>query len=222
VKLKISLSMIPFYSKLNKMKKLYLVTVVLVFFFNNLSAQEYATDKGAMILNASASFTSSGGSLYETKDKTRITSLILMPSVDYFVLPNFFLGGTIQYSGNKEDSSMGDRFALRTNSTLGIGPEIGYVCAKTESKLLPYLSTGLLWLHLRSKYSDHLTTIPNSGSGNEYFIGAGVIMPLKKHIGLTIGGIYRDQNYTNPFGNKISEKIWALKVGISGLLFKSH
>lgn len=177
--------------------------ILFLFALNHLFGQEYAADRGAFIVGGAASFSSSGGELYQQMGK-RTTSATIIPSVDYFVLRNFFVGATVQYSGVKEGDS-------RVHS-IGAGPEIGYVFAKPESKILPIVSAGYLFTKNNYKVTD--LYFPDSSS-SEFNFAAGVIVPVQKHIGVTLGAVYRLQKLEHESGN-----IFALTVGINGLLFK--
>jgi hypothetical protein len=177
------------------MKRLFFI-VVSLFLFNNLFAQEYASDKGAMIINGSASFSSMGGQLYEDSGHKRTTNLSLIPSVDYFLLRNLFVGGTLEYTSRNQSGA--------TSYTAGVGPDIGYVAGKPESKVFPFITTGLLYLWGPGGYST-----------NEYFIGVGVIVPVQKHIGITFGATYHSEKINNTPGD-----IFAMTVGLNGLLYK--
>jgi len=209
------------------MKRIYLISIVLLFAYNYVSAQEYAADKGAFIVNGTAGFSSSGGKLYEGSDKKRITSLQLTPSVDYFLVRNFFIGSTFIYSH--------DKIGYRKENTYGIGPELGFVFARPGSKTLPVISLGYLFTHQNLGYistsfdeysygnygyDPYNYEMDQSMHSNEIFVAFGMIIPVMKHIGLTIGGIYRSQNFKQSDSFKISGNIFALNVGINGLLYK--
>jgi hypothetical protein len=207
------------------MKKYYFLTVLLLLVVYSVSAQDYAAGKGAFIVNGTASFSSSGGKLYESLDNKRITSLQLTPSIDYFLLRNCFVGSTLIYSH--------DKIGSRKENTYGIGPELGFVFAKPGSKILPVISLGYLFTsqstgYINSPYDDYDPGYGGYGNGydmnesmhsDEIFAAFGVIIPVMKHIGLTIGGIYRSQNFKQS-GFKTSGNIFALNVGINGLLYK--
>lgn len=173
------------------MKRFFFI-IVSLFVLNNLFGQEYVSDKGAMMISGAASFSSSGGRLYEDNNHKRMTNLSIIPSVDYFLLRNLFIGGTIQYLTNM------------STSNIGVGPNIGYVAGKPESKVFPFISTGLLYSWGSYGYST-----------SEYFIGVGVIVPVQKHIGITFGATYNSNKMNNTPGN-----IFALTVGLNGLLYK--
>lgn len=177
--------------------------ILFLFSLNHLFGQDYAADRGAFIVGGAASFSSSGGELYQQTGK-RTTSATIIPSIDYFLLPNFFVGATVQYSGVKE----GD---LRGHS-IGAGPEVGYVFAKRESKILPVVSVGYLYTKNKVNVTD--LYFPGTSS-SEFDFAAGVIVPVQKHIGVTFGAVYRLQKIEHESGN-----VFALTLGINGLLYK--
>jgi hypothetical protein len=185
------------------MKKFLILTICL-FSLNHLSGQEYAADRGAFIVGGTAGFTSSGGQLYEAMGK-RTTHISLIPSVDYFPVRNLFIGGVLQYSGSKEGDS--------NIYSFGIGPDIGYVFANPESKILPLISVG--YLYSKTNY-DVIDMYFPSTSASEFMFGAGVIVPVQKHIGVTFGAVYHQQKIKTQSGN-----VFALTLGIDGLLYKA-
>lgn len=207
-----------------KLKKTYLLIITLLFAANTLSAQKYASGKGAFIITGAACFTNTkehenntdaytgnvGFGKYNPYDYSidkNVTSVLLNPSIDYFITRNIFIGSAFQYSGEKE-------YDINT-SNMGIGPEFGIIFAKPESIMLPFISTGYLFMNHRIKYSD---ASHENNSGSEYFISCGVIVPVQKHIGVTISGVYQNLKYKLPT-HSISGNIIALSLGLSGLLY---
>jgi hypothetical protein len=185
------------------MKKLFIIVAVLLM-TNNLFAQSYVADKGAVMFSGSASFSSSGGSLYEGTGNSRVTSVSILPSFDFFVYPNIFVGGTLQYTGSKDNSNSMHTFA--------IGPTAGYMVGKPESNIFPYASAGILFSGERTKPVGAVST---SSAGTEFVAEAGAILPIYKHLGIDVGLQYQYQKFDVVSGNII-----ALKIGITGLLFK--
>lgn len=215
------------FNKQSAVKKLYIIVFAL-FVFNQLSAQGYATSKGAVILSGIAGFTSSGGEFYQGINNKTGTRLMLSPSIDYFILQNFFLSVDAEYAYTYNSQ-------VKVNS-IEIGPGIGYVFGKAESKILPFLSTGFLFNTQKNNYvstpydgynSDNNIdnpygyTIDNSNTtSTTFFIDTGVIIMVQKHIGLTIGATFHNQKYKFPDGYSKSGNTIALTLGINGLLYK--
>jgi len=185
------------------MKKLFIIAAMFLI-MDNLFAQSYVADKGAMIFSGSASFSTSGGSLYQGTSKSRVTSESIFPSFNFFVYPNIFIGGTLDYTGSKDDAT--------TLHTFAIGPTAGYMVGKPASIIFPYASVGVLFSGERTKPAGAAST---SSAGTEFVAEVGAILPAYKHLGIDIGLQYQYQKFDVVSGNII-----ALKLGISGLFFK--
>lgn len=75
-----------------------------------------ATDKGAMLVSGTFSFSSKGGDLYEGFDDDRLTTIAIVPSLFYFISPGLGVGGDLSFN----------RLYQRDFSAhvLGIGPKV--------------------------------------------------------------------------------------------------
>lgn len=191
------------------MKK-YAFTLLFILSLNTVvSAQEFATDKKAIIIAGSASFTSAGGDFFEDSDGNKANSFTFSPNVDYFISKNFFIGGTLDFATQTQGDFTTDGF--------GVGPEVGYTFGSAESKAIPYLEAGVLYYQLNSDFDsgDDIRSV-----GSNITLGFGVIVPVEEHIGVTFGAGYnmlslKDQDS----GDRYTGRLFSVSVGIAGLLF---
>jgi hypothetical protein len=91
------------------------------------TAQEYAVDKGSMIVRGSASILSAGGEARAS----RVTQISLAPGLAYFVAPHVAIGGTLRILTSSAGSG--------TDTQIGIGPSISYHFGTAESKTFPFI-----------------------------------------------------------------------------------
>lgn len=171
-------------------------------------AQEYAVDKGATWLSGTVSFSSSGGELFEDYDGNNSSVFNLAPSINYFVGKNFFMGGGLDFSLEKQ----GD---YQSNS-IGVGPQIGYAFGNQDSRAYPYLDLGLRYYGMSVDYGSG----NSEGTGTDIFFGAGINVPLRPHLGLTFEAGYHMLNIKEKeYDDTYSGNIFAIGIGIVGLLF---
>jgi hypothetical protein len=179
------------------MKKL-LFTFLLAFVFTMGWSQEYATDKGAKFFGLSGSFSSQSGDLYGDG----YTTLNINPSLNYLVAKNFFIGGSLEFMHQSQGGI--------SASAIGIGPQLGVFFTNQESKVFPYLSTGIKYYSI----SGSGTSI----SGTNISLGVGMVIPVQKHIGITFDCSYHIQNLKTS-GVSVSGNILTIGVGILGFIF---
>jgi hypothetical protein len=183
------------------MKKTLIAIFCLTFFTFSFS-QEFAVDKGAVIIAGTASFTSEGGDLYEYNGE-RLTTFSIAPTFVYFLATNIGLGGSVAYTS----TSRGDN----SYHTLGIGPTIGYFIGNASSTTFPYIAAGIQY---------YTAGNGSSISGTDIVLGGGVICPVKEHIGITINVGYHMMSLKPEGANEsTSGNIIAVGIGITGLLF---
>ena len=190
-----------------KLKPL-IFTFVLLVSTGNLFAQEYAVDKGATFISGVASFTSQSGELFEDYDGNNASTFNLSPSVNYFVAKNFFVGGGLEFAYEKQ----GD---YKSNN-IGLGPQIGYAFGNENSTAFPYFDVGLRYYGMNVDYgSDNA-----KGSGTDIFFGAGIVVPVKSHLGITFEAGYHIMDINEKeTDTSYNGNIFAIGIGIVGLLF---
>ncbi|WP_297100160.1 outer membrane beta-barrel protein [uncultured Draconibacterium sp.] len=175
---------------------------------SSLFAQEFAVDKGATFISGVASFTSQGGELFEDYDGNNASTFNLSPSVNYFVGKNFFIGGGLEFAHEKQ----GD---YKSNN-IGLGPQIGYAFGNEKSTAFPYFDIGLRYYGMSVDYGSG----NSEGSGTDIFLGAGIVVPVKSHLGITFEAGYHMMDINEKESDtSYSGNIFAIGIGIVGLLF---
>lgn len=176
----------------------------LLFIAGPVSAQDFAIDKGAFVLDGTISFNSDGGELFENVDGDRANTVLLNPSVLYFVAPGLAIGGELYV----ENASQGD-FSV---TTIGVGPEVTYFFGGPESTVYPFIAAGVSYASLSSDFVD--------ASGIGFGFGAGAAFMLTSSVAITAGGSYEisnlsvDQTNETQSGNTIR-----LELGVAAFLF---
>jgi len=185
------------------MKRIISSILLLSFIATFAISQDYAVDKGAFILSGTGGFMSQGGDLYEVGED-RLSTFSLTSVANYFVIPNVFIGAGITYTrvSQGEDSM----------STIGIGPTVGYAFGKAEGKSYPYIAGGF---HFHSIGANDETI-----SGTNILVSAGIILSIKKHIGLVLEIGYNFQNLKHEdWAESESGNAFVVSIGIAGLIF---
>ena len=103
------------------------------------SAQDYAIDRGSLIIGGSASLTSSSTPSSAFLESSRRVNLTIQPSAQYFVTPNVAVGGSALFLA----SGLGDA-DRDSDVAFGVGPTFSYYFGGEESTVFPYLSTSAL------------------------------------------------------------------------------
>ncbi len=173
------------------------------------SAQDFAVDKKAAILDASFSFSSASGDLYENAAGDGQTAFSLAGTYNYFLAKNIFLGLGLGY----QSFGWGDY----SSSSLAIGPQVGYAMGKAESKVFPYGALGFRYLTSSVDPGTDKLTI----TGTDISFEVGVIIPVKEHIGFTPLLSYHAQSKKADVegAESASGSVILLGFGISGLLY---
>ena len=147
----------------------------------SLLSQEYAVDKNATIISGTASFSNRGGSMFENGDGKNATLITFAPTVNHFIFKNLFIGGGLEISSDSQSDYH--------SSAIGIGPQIGYAFGNAHGSVFPYIDLGIRYYNMKQDFSRTLVDIKLFGW--QKIFGFGVIVPLKKHIGLTFEGGYQ-------------------------------
>lgn len=168
-------------------------------------SQNFATDNGAMILGGTAWFTSTG---YEGAD-SRTTGFSINPVLDYFIMPNVFIGGTVGLYLSSSSASDYSRF--------GIGPEIGYAFGEPKSYMFPFVKAGFEYWSSTSKFTN--SSISQSSNGTTITLGGGLVFEIVKHFGIVGTLTYNIMNDKYGSNTEKSNSI-DLSFGIYGLIYK--
>ncbi len=176
--------------------------------------QNFALDKGAFFVSGMGSFTNQGGDLFEDSGDNRLTTVSLIPSTNYFITKNFFIGAGLEFASQSQDD--------KSISTIGIGPQIGYAIGNENSTAYPYLNAGIRYYRMDMEYGgyDFLGNNELAISGIDTFLGVGVLVPIKKHFGFVIEGSY---HVTSLKENGTSESLlgntFSFSFGFVGFIF---
>ena len=198
------------------LKKIFYYSLVFFLCFSFLSlgsgnfmllAQTRPTEKGALMLSGYGDFSSIGGDL-SSSSSSRDSQLYLTLSANNFILNNFFAGIGLEISFLSGSGT--------TNSTFGIGPQLGLALGNKNGSSFPYLITGIRYVN--SNFS--FTGLSASTSGSNLFGGVGLVVPIFKHIAAT--GELSFNNYTFKDDNyKLKGNVFQVSLGFSGLFYKS-
>jgi len=173
--------------------------LTLVSFSMAYAQRSEATDKGAILISGMASFSSQGGDLFEDVEENRLTTIAIVPSVFYFVIPGLGIGADVSY--NRQ--SQGDNAFY----TLGAGPKVGYFF-DSGSNVIPYAAAGFGFI-----------TFGNGDSESGYIIkGGGGIMIRRGHLAVAIEAGYQYMS-VDIEGESFSGNTIAVGVGFAGFLF---
>ncbi|MBN1822301.1 MAG: hypothetical protein JXR31_13360 [Prolixibacteraceae bacterium] len=171
------------------------------------NGQTFAIDQGAIWVGGMASFTSSGGDLFEY-DGDRASTITLAPTVNYFIVPNIFIGGSLEVSNSKQGDYKDTGF--------GIGPQVGYVIGNESSTSFPFIDAGAKLHTSKSEYGSY----DSKTSGTDIFVGAGIVLPVAGHIGFTVEAAYHMMKLKEKDADdSYSGNIFSIGIGITGLLY---
>jgi hypothetical protein len=168
-----------------------------------------ATDRGASIVSGGFSYSSQGGNLYEAVDGSRVTTVLIVPSLITFLRPGLGIGGDFTY----ESLSQGDY----SSSSMGVGPKIGYFI-DSGGNVIPFAAGGVNLLFTGYTYGNN----SDSMTGFRFKYGGGVLI-RKDHLAFTIEATYFSDSYSVEQGGaseSISGNIFAISVGFAGFLYK--
>ena len=181
------------------MKKLLIIAFALINIFNS-KAQEFANDKKASMISGAFSYNDETVNYKGYKNYCSNVNIAL--SYNYFVRHRLFIGSSLLFSSISQSSSY--------SSDFGIQPQIGCTFGKANSKSFPYIVAAYEFCN--SKDNNPNGTIKGDG----YSLGAGVIVSLKNHFGISVEANY----HMFKFNNKVLTNVFSIDIGFVGLLFK--
>lgn len=165
---------------------LFVVTLFASAYAPSASAQDYAIDRGSMIVGGTGSLTSESSSF----SGDRRWDLRIQPSTQYFVTPNVAVGGSLlfQAAGIGDDS----------NVFVGAGPAFSYYFGGQDRSVYPYVSTAALLV----------------GGDQELYRGnasAGVAWMVSRNVALTGEGFLEadlEDTSNNIFGLRFGVRVF--------------
>lgn len=187
------------------MKSITVVCMVLGLMFTSAAHSQIrsqATQNGATLIGGTLSFASQGGDLYEGFDDDRLTTIMLSPTLFYFVAPGFALGANLAFTRLAQgDASF---------TTLGIGPTAG-VFFDSGSKAIPFFAGGVNYISLGSDGEDE------SGLGANF--GGGVLI-RQDHLAFSIEVTYVYERFKpEGFDESITGNTIFVGIGLAGFLY---
>lgn len=165
-------------------------------------------DKGSVRLGGTISFTSQGGDLYEDGDGDRASTVLLNPSLGFFVSPGLSLGGEVLV----QRQSQGD-FSV---TSLGIGPELAYFFGGPGSSAYPFVAVAALYTN---------TTIDEPGDdfsfgGFGVQLSGGATFMVARNVGLTAGAFYFTESLSaDGQDGSVSGNTFGIEGGVTAFIF---
>lgn len=184
------------------MKKAIFISLCLIISTSCLFSQQYALDKGSIMLSGAANFTKYSGAYFKDTEGTGTNLLSLSTSGHYFIIPNLILGVGIDYARLSQRESV--------FTTINAGPNLGYALGGPESKIFPYIITGYRY----NLYEDVVDL-----TGNDLFLGIGAILLGSDHIGLDLNVTYHMVDLKPDEGDSQSGNVFSIGCGIAGFIF---
>jgi hypothetical protein len=127
------------------MKKIMIAVLALFIMLPALAfaQKDYAIDKGVILVDGMASYTSAGGDL---RGEERATTVYLDPSIGYFIMPHLAIGVNFGFW----KMSQGDY----SDSIFEIGPSVAYFLGDASSKVYPFVAGTFLYRSDDDEYTE--------------------------------------------------------------------
>ncbi len=155
------------------MKRLLLVSLLLVGFASMSYAAENPVDQGSIMLSGSVYFSSLSGDLYEV-DGDALTTIGVDPTLGYFVVPSVMIGGVVDFANiSQGDESM---------SVVGAGPMVGYFFdmtkAEVKGSIYPYIIGFFTYRSISDDALDEDVSVTSFGgkAGIDYMLSDGIAL----------------------------------------------
>lgn len=166
-------------------------------------AQAFAIDRGSLLIDGQASFTSTGQEVNGVERDDRFTTLSISPGVQYFVTRGLALGGDVLVAR----SSLGDDGFW----TYGIGPAATYFFGAAERTWYPYLGASLSFIKQSSDDDDDTSTFGYRGA-------AGAAFMVARNVGISTELFYNVTNWELGSSEGETDQ-FGLGVGISVFVY---
>lgn len=189
------------------MKQLIIIILFCLTFSQFTIAQNFATDRGSLMLDGGIWLSSNGNDMYSDGEDKRTFDFSFDPAFQAFVVPSLAIGAGTEVS-----------FYSRSDynyTTLGIGPKITYfIAGHRDMKVYPYIDISVFFAFQTfsfdgsSEDSNNLIIIANDA--------VGAVFMVNKAIGIDMSvGFYNRSNITEDLaGNKIY-----FSVGVKAFIF---
>ncbi|HOE05070.1 MAG TPA: hypothetical protein PLZ52_07620 [Bacteroidales bacterium] len=164
--------------------------------------QNYPVSKNSGILSGSMSFSSTQTTL---TGRYFIAQTNFSTSYDHFIFNHFMMGF--------ETGFQGLHYKANNESYIYLGPQLGVAFGNATSTIFPYIKA---YHRYSVQFIDNSTGMDNY-SGNTLAIAAGIIVPIKSHLGLGIELAYCRSYY---YWGKQFDLL--MSFTINGLLYKDN
>lgn len=177
-----------------------------------LTAQEYGTDKGSIMVSGMFSLNHQTGKLFEDIDGAGTTSTHFNSSCSYFVLKGLFGGLGTGYTYQRTGANGAEQFE--------IGPHIGYALGKKESKIYPYITGGVHYAYIMAETDSYASNTPGTITlkGHVLFGGLGAMFKIYDHLGVTMEVDY-SKYQLKEFIYDYKGSGLSLSIGVVGYIF---
>ena len=177
-------------------------------FPTGLRAQSYAVDRGSVLIDGQASFTSTGAEINGEDTDDRVTQFSLTPNLLYFVLPGLAVGGEITFARAWDDDD--------SNLAYGIGPAVTYYFGAGERPWYPYLGGSVQFMR-EERDSDDGPNLPDV-SFRVYKGSAGLLFMMSRSVGINAELFYQVARQETD-NLELERDVYGLAVGVSAFVF---
>ena len=196
------------------MSRVLAVTIILLSAPIAAGAQAYATDRSSWLVDGSAGYTrmSVEASTYET----RSNQVSLAPSLQYFVVPGFAVGLSLDYrTADNTHTPDGSPSQSLTFTSTGVGPTLSYYHGTADQKVLPFVSGTYTF----QNWKVDAQTTDDERKTRSVEVAVGVLLLMADHVGLTAEVFIRDGNVEDQDGVESNENLSGFRVGIAAFVF---
>jgi hypothetical protein len=190
-------------TKENLMKKYFIIFLLIFLTASSAYSKGFAVDKGAYWYTGLASFSSQSGNLSEDANSNSMISIIISQGLEYFIIPNFYIGGNLAFSSQSQGNN--------EITSVGVGPSIGFAIGSASSINFPYFRLSYLY--------QSATLNKTEATGSDLNVGIGITIQSGDHLGFMLEGSYHTVTMKAP--NDIRDgNILSIGIGITGLFYK--
>jgi hypothetical protein len=174
-------------------------------------AQSYAVDRGSVLIDGQASFTSTGAEVNGEEADDRVTQLSISPSLQYFLLPGLAVGGEIRFSRRSDEDD--------TSWAYGIGPAVTYYFgAAADRYWYPYL--GATFQLIREERNRDEGPDPADITTRGYKGAAGAVFMISRSVGFNVELFYQVfEQELEDSDAEFEANTYGLAIGISAFVF---
>ncbi len=192
------------------MKRLLIIAVVFLF-AASITAADGPTDKGSLILEGNASFSSISSDDMLGDESATIINII--PTIGYFISPNLLIGADIEFL----KVSYGDM----SGSSFGIGPSVGYYFNMDKTRIdakgavYPYIKGFFIYTSskLEAEEEEEEDEEEVEFTTTTFGFQGGMIFMLSNYVGANFSARYSFDKY-KPEGADESADGNTLNIGV--------